>query len=57
MLVESLLRKFPDDCIVEDIEYHIYIIEKIRKSIETAETQGTLTQEEVKSLLKRYIRN
>ena len=45
--VESLLRKLPDDCTLEDIQYHLYVLEKIRHGLEVADTQGTLTQEEV----------
>jgi hypothetical protein len=45
--VESLLKKLPDDCTLEDIQYHLYVIEKIRKGIAAAKTQGTFTQEEV----------
>ena len=29
--VESLLKKLPDDYTLEDIQYHLYVIEKIRK--------------------------
>jgi len=53
--VESLLRKLPDDCTLEDIQYHLYVIEKIRRGIELAETQGTLTQEEVERQLSKWI--
>jgi hypothetical protein len=53
--VESLLRKLPDDCTLEDIQYHLYVIEKIRRGIELAEAQGTLTQEEVERQLSKWI--
>ena len=49
--VESLLKKLPDDCTLEDIQYHLYVIEKIRKGIEAAKTRGTLTQEEIERIL------
>ena len=49
--VESLLHKLPDDCSLEDIQYHLYVIEKIRRGIELADTQGTFTQEEVEKRL------
>ena len=29
--VQSLLNKLPDDCAIEDIQYHLYVIEKIRR--------------------------
>jgi hypothetical protein len=51
--VESFLRKLPDDCTPEDIQYHLYVVEKIRRGIESADTQGPLTQEEVERRLNK----
>jgi hypothetical protein len=45
--VQSLLNKLPDDCSLEDIQYHLYVIEKVRNGLEAAESQGTVPQEEV----------
>ncbi|MBV8052766.1 MAG: hypothetical protein JOZ80_16385, partial [Acidobacteriaceae bacterium] len=45
--VAQLLNKLPDDCSVEDIQYHLYVLEKVRQGLEDARTNGTLTQEEV----------
>ena len=28
-VVEALLSKLPDDCSIEDIQYHLYVIEKV----------------------------
>jgi hypothetical protein len=53
--VESLLRRLPDDCTLEDVQYHLYVVEKIRRGIESADTQGSLTQEEVERRLSRWI--
>jgi len=52
--VEALLQRLPDDCTLEDIQYHLYVVEKIRRSIELAESQGTLTQEEVERRLSKW---
>jgi len=49
--VESLLQRLPDDCTLEDIQYHLYVVEKIRKGAELADTKGTLTQDEVERRL------
>ena len=27
--VQSLLEKLPDDCTLEDIQYHLYVVEKV----------------------------
>lgn len=45
--IQSLLQKLPDDCSFEDIQYHLYVIEKIRKGIERAEIEGVVSQDEV----------
>ncbi len=52
--VETLLRKLPDDCTFEDIQYHLYVLEKIKRGIEEADTQGTLTQKEVEKRLSKW---
>jgi hypothetical protein len=52
--VEALLHRLPDDCTLEDIQYHWYVVEKIRRSIELPESQGTLTQEEVERRLSKW---
>jgi hypothetical protein len=45
--IQSLIQKLPDDCTYEDIQYHLYVIEKLRKGIERAEREGVVSQEEV----------
>ncbi len=52
--VESLLRRLPEDCTLEDVQYHLYVVEKIRRGVELADTQGTLTQEEVERRLSKW---
>ena len=52
--VESLLNKLPDDCSLEDIQYHLYVIEKVRHGLEVAESQGTLTQEQAEERLSKW---
>ena len=53
--VETLLNKLPDDCSLEDIRYHLYVLEKVRHGLEVAETQGTLTQEEAEGQLSKWL--
>ena len=52
--VEALLSKLPDDCSIEDIQYHLYVIEKVRKGLEAADSQATVTQEEVERRLSKW---
>ena len=53
--VQQLLNTLPDDCSLEDIQYHLYVIEKVRNGLEIADTQGTLSQEEVEQRLGKWL--
>jgi len=54
--VESLLKKLPDDCSLEDIQYHLYVIEKIQRGIEAAEKKGVVSQEEAEKRLEKWVK-
>ena len=51
--VQSLLNKLPDDCAIEDIQYHLYVIEKIRRGIGRANKEGTISQQDVEKRLNK----
>ena len=53
--VEQLLKKLPDDCTLEDIHYHLYVIEKVRRGIKRAETEGALSHDEVEKRVSKWI--
>ena len=53
--VQQLLKTLPDDCSLEDIQYHLYVIEKVRNGLEMADSQGTLSQEEVEQRLGKWL--
>ncbi len=52
--VEALLNKLPDDCSLEDIQYHLYVIEKVRHGLEVADIQGTISQEDAEGQLSKW---
>ena len=52
--VESLLKSLPEDCSLEDVQYHLYILEKVKAGPERAEREGVLTQEEVMERLGEW---
>ena len=37
----------PEDCTIEDVQYHLYVLEKVRRGEELAESEGTLSSVEV----------
>jgi hypothetical protein len=53
--VAAMLRKLPEDCTIEDIQYHLYVMEKVRQGLKIADTQGILKQEEVEDILSKWL--
>jgi hypothetical protein len=53
--VGELLKKLPDDCTLEDIQYHLYVLEKVRRGIERAEIEGSLSQQQAEQRLGRWL--
>jgi len=52
--VQSLLARLPDDCSLEDIQYHLYVVEKVRRGIERAGKEGEVPQREVEERLGKW---
>jgi len=47
--VAQLLERLSDDCSIEDIQYHLYVLEKIRRGAVDAEQGRTLSHEDGKA--------
>jgi predicted transcriptional regulator len=45
--VGSLLSRMPDDCSYDDIQYHLYVLQKIKKGLIDANEGNLFTQEEM----------
>lgn len=52
--VKALLDKLPDDCSLEDVQYHLYVVEKIRRGMERAETEAVLSQDDVERKFSKW---
>jgi hypothetical protein len=53
--IQSLLNQLPDNCSIEDVQYHLYVIEKVRRGLEVAEHQATRTQNEAEERLNKWL--
>ena len=53
--IEAMLTRLPDDCSVQDVQNHLYVLEKVRLGIESAETRPTFTQEEAEARLRQRV--
>ena len=52
---ENIIRSLPDDISFEDIQYHLFVAEKLRKSREQIKEGKILTQKDVEKRLKKWI--
>jgi hypothetical protein len=52
--VEEMLTRMPDDCSYEDVQYHLYVIEKIQRGMQRAESEKTYSQEEVEARFAKW---
>lgn len=53
--VASLIDRLPADASIEDVQYHLYVIDKVRSGLESIEKEGGLSQEEVEERLNKWL--
>ncbi len=46
--VKELIDNLPENCTIEDIQYHLYVLTKVKKGIERAEKEGNIPHQDVK---------
>jgi hypothetical protein len=52
--VTSLLDRLPDEASIEDVKYHLYVIEKVRNGLKTARNEGVVSQEQAEEKLGKW---
>ena len=53
--VQSMLQNLPDNSSFEDIQYHLYVLEKVRRGVERIEIEGGVKQEDAEKRLSKWI--
>ena len=53
--VRRLLEVIPDTASFEDIQYHIYVREKIERGLDDVKNGNLLSQEEVEQRMRQWI--
>jgi hypothetical protein len=51
--VRALLDRLPDDCSVDDILYHLYVLQAVERGQADVAAGRTISHEEVESTLRR----
>jgi len=53
--VMHILERLPEDASLEDIQYHIYVRQKIEHGLEDVETGRTLSEEEFDRRMAKWL--
>jgi predicted transcriptional regulator len=53
--VSDLLKRLPDDCTLEDVQYHLYVLQKIERGLKDVEEGRVYTQEEVEKKMSKWL--
>ncbi|MEM9543919.1 MAG: hypothetical protein AAGA60_31105 [Cyanobacteria bacterium P01_E01_bin.42] len=51
--IRSLLERLPDHCSFEDIQYHLYVLTKVQKGLESAAVEEIVSQAEAEKRLNK----
>ncbi len=53
--VGRLLANLPDDCTLEDIQYHLFVIQKLERGLKDAGEGKVYPQEEVEKRMAKWL--
>ncbi len=53
--VRDLLSRLPEDCSLEDVQYHLYVLQKIERGLKDAEEERVYSQEEVEKIMSKWL--
>lgn len=53
--IQKILDQLPEDATLEEVQYHIYVRQKIEQGLKDVEAGRVLTQAQVEQRLSRWI--
>ncbi len=52
--LRELIERLPDDCTVEDVQYHLYVQQKVERGLEDMRAGRVLSHEEVRRRMAKW---
>ena len=52
--VDNLLKNLPEDCSLEDIQYHLYVLQKIGRGLKDASEGKVSSQNKVEKRMSKW---
>ena len=54
---QEMIQNLPDNCTYEDIQYHLYVVEKVKNGITRAEEGELSSHEDAKERMSKWLSN
>ena len=54
---QEMIQNLPDNCTYEDIQYHLYVVEKIKNGISRAENGEVSSHQDAKQRMDKWLSN
>jgi len=54
--VQHVLNELPDDCTLEEVQYRLYVIDKVNRGLEAADRGETVSHAQVKDRVKSWLK-
>lgn len=54
--VLKLLSNLPEDCSLEDIQYHLYVLQKVENGLKDAKKGRLYTQKQVEKRMAKWLK-
>jgi hypothetical protein len=51
--VRALLDRLPDDCTLDDVQYHLYVTQAVARGVDDERAGRTVSQADVESEMRR----
>ena len=53
--VVAMLSTLPETSSFEDIQYHLYVLEKVKRGLDRAESEGDISHEDATKRLSKWL--
>ena len=54
---QEMIQNLPDNCTYEDIQYHLYVVEKVKNGISRAEKGEVSSHKDAKERMTKWLSN
>lgn len=53
----SVIKSLPDDCTLEDIQYHLYVREKVERGLQAIDEGRIVSQNEAEKKVSKWLKS